>query len=102
MKVIFDVFLLSKLARVDRDIRALNDRKIQLLFKGLDITYTNAEFATMSEWPLILIAVPDKQMAVQLNKMSAYVPNLKFIVDEDAELFEVRRGEKARRVWKER
>lgn len=102
MKADFDVFFLSKLAQLDREIRALNDRKIQLLFKGLGITYTNEEFAEMSTWPLILITVPDKQLAVQMNKMSAYVPNLKFVVDSDETLFEVRRGEKSRRVWKER
>jgi hypothetical protein len=48
------------------------------------------------------ITATDKPMAVQLNKLAAYIPNLKFTVDATQPLFTLMQGKKGKRVWKER
>ncbi|MBA4135498.1 MAG: hypothetical protein C0525_12300 [Flavobacterium sp.] len=101
-KVIIDPEYLKQLAALDADIRALNAEKIKLLFTALDISLTDADFERLMEWELVLVTVPDKQMAVQLNKHAAYIPNLKFTVDETQPIFTLMQGSKTRRVWKER
>lgn len=101
-KVIIADRFLDELNVLDAQIRALNDQKIRLLLRALGIKLSSKEMGHMLTWELICVAVPDRQMAVQLNKLSAYVPHLLFVVDPDKELFEFWRGYKGRRVWKER
>ncbi|WP_291132419.1 hypothetical protein [Flavobacterium sp. UBA7682] len=85
--VIIDPEYLKQLAALDADIRALNVEKIKLLFTMLDISLTDADFERLMAWELVIVTVPDKQMAVQLNKLAAYIPNLKFTVDATQPLF---------------
>ncbi|WP_291130600.1 hypothetical protein [Flavobacterium sp. UBA7682] len=101
-KVIIDPEYLKQLAALDADIRALNAEKIKLLFTALDISLTAVDFEKLMAWEIILVTVPDRQMAVQLNKLAAYLPNLKFTVDETQPIFKLMQGSKTRRVWKER
>jgi hypothetical protein len=93
---------LSQIAELDESIAILNTRKIKLIFKALDIKCSNKDFTRIMEWELVLVTVPDRQMAVQLNKLSAYIPNLKFVVDGDSDLYTLQQGVKGRRVWKGR
>jgi hypothetical protein len=99
--VLSDVFY-KELQVLDAIVADANKRKIQLLFDALGIKLAAADFAMILEWDLILIVVADRQMAVQFNKLVAYVPNLKFVVDDEHELFAVLQGKKTKRVWKER
>ena len=101
-KAIIPHYYLDELATLDEAIRELNDRKIKLLFEILEIKFRASDLKKILDWELILITVQDKQMAVQLNKLSAYIPNLKFVVREDEFLFTLLQGDKKRRVWKER
>jgi len=101
-KAIIPHYYLDELATLDEAIRELNDRKIKLLFEILEIKFRASDLKKIMDWELILITVQDKQMAVQLNKLSAYIPNLKFVVREDEFLFTLLQGDKKRRVWKER
>ncbi|GAA4023434.1 hypothetical protein GCM10022386_03000 [Flavobacterium cheonhonense] len=101
-KAIIDPNCLIQLAALDAEIRALNVEKIRLLFTALEIKLTAVDFERLMVWELILVTVPDKQMAVQLNKLAAYIPNLKFVVDGTQTLFTLMQGSKAKRVWKER
>ena len=100
--VIIDPEYLKQLAKLDASIRVLNVEKIKLLFKALDISLTDADFERLMGWELVHVTVPDKQMAVQLNKLAAYIPNLKFTVDGTQPIFTLRQGSKTKRVWKER
>jgi hypothetical protein len=99
-KIIIDCEHLKRLAELDEVIRAINNIKIEVLFNVIGIEIPQRDFKLMLEWNLIVVAVPDKQLAVQLNKLSAYIPNLKFIVDLEQQIFAVSPGAKARRVWK--
>ena len=101
-KVIIDSEYLNQFAALDAGTRTLNVAKIKLLFKALDISLTDADFERLMGWELVLVTVPDKQMAVQLNTLAAYIPNLKFTVDETQPIFTLRQGSTAKRVWKER
>jgi hypothetical protein len=101
-KVVPEPTYLKQLAQLDAQILELNSQKIELIFELLGICPKDHVLKLMLEWDLILVTVKDKQMAVQLNKLSAYVPNLKFIVEPDAPLFKLYPGENKRRVWKER
>ena len=101
-KAIIPHYYHDELATLDEAIRELNDRKIKLLFEILEIKFRASDLKKILDWELILITVQDKQMAVQLNKLSAYIPNLKFVVREDEFLFTLLQGDKKRRVWKER
>ena len=101
-KAIIPHYYLDELATLDEAIRELNDRKIKLLFEILEIKFSASELEKIMDWELILLTVQDKQMAVQLNKLSAYIPNLKFVVRKDELLFTLFQGDKKRRVWKER
>lgn len=101
-KVIIDPNHLTQLAALDADIRALNVEKIKTLFTALSINLTDADFERLMGWELVLVTVPDKQMAVQLNKLAAYIPNLKFTVEGTKPLFTLMPGHKAKRVWKDR
>lgn len=101
-KVIIDPLYLKQLAALDTEIRLLNVEKIKLLFTALDISLTDVDFERLMGWELVLVTVPDKQMAVQLNKLAAYIPNLKFTADGTQDLFTLVQGSKSRRVWKER
>jgi hypothetical protein len=92
---------LSQLADLNAEIDNLNNKKIKVLFEALGISMTDADLIKMIDWELIILTVPDKQMAVQMNKLSAYVPNLKFVVDAKP-IFTLSQGEKKRRVWKDR
>ena len=100
-KVILQADYLLQIENLDHEIRLLNEQKIRVLFAALGIQTTASDFAKMTDWELIDLSVPDKQMAVQLNKLCAYVPNLRFIVDTTP-LFTISQGAKKRRVWKDR
>ena len=101
-KIIVPPSYLDALVALDVAIADLNEQKIRLLFELLGIELTDADWEKMKVWELIMITVLDKQMAVQLNKLSAYVPRLKFVVRTDCILFTLLQGDKKRRVWKER
>lgn len=101
-KVIIDPTYLEQLSTLDASIDKLNTEKLRIIFELLALKVSSKDFDKFAQWELILIAVWDKQMAVQLNKLSAYMPNLKFVVDTDKDLFTIFPGEKLRRVWKER
>ena len=75
-KVIIDPNYLTQLAALDAEIRVLNVEKIKLLFKVLDISLTTVDFEKLMGWELVLVTVPDKQMAVQLNKLAPIYPTL--------------------------
>jgi hypothetical protein len=93
---------LAQLAALDTAIQELNERKITVLFELLGIMPERADFIKILDWELILVTVVDQKMAVQLNRLSAYIPTLKFVVREDEPLFTVLQGNKKRRVWKPR
>lgn len=101
-KVVVPPHYLDALTELNRAIEDLNEQKITLLLELLGIKPTDVEWEKMLVWDLILVTVLDKQMAVQLNKLSAYVPRLKFVVRTDLSLFTLMPGTKRRRVWKER
>jgi hypothetical protein len=101
-KVVIDAEYLRQLAALDANIRALNVEKIRVLFTALGIKLTAVDFERLMAWELVLVSVPDKPMAVQLNKLAAYIPNLKFRVDASQPLFTLMQGKKGKRVWKER
>lgn len=101
-KIIVPPSYLDALVALDVAIADLNEQKIRLLFEMLGIELTDADWEKMMVWELIMITVLDKQMAVQLNQLSAYVPRLKFVVQTDCVLFTLLQGDKKRRVWKER
>ncbi|HEX9980873.1 MAG TPA: hypothetical protein VGB50_09955 [Flavobacterium sp.] len=91
-----------QLGELNTAITALNTRKIKLILKTLGIMPEAKDLELMLDWELIVVTVLDKQMAVQLNKISSYIPNLKFVVDDGHLLFTMLQSEKGRRVWKER
>lgn len=101
-KVVFDAALYEALRELDSIVADANNRKIRLLLDALGVPLRAADFAAILEWDLVLITVADRPMAVQFNKLVAYVPNLKFVVDDEYELFTVLQGKKGKRVWKER
>ncbi|MDP2160832.1 MAG: hypothetical protein Q8K02_10140 [Flavobacterium sp.] len=101
-KIVVKRKYLKQLDELDEAIAVLNEKKIKLLFTMLGIKPSRADLEKMLEWELILVTVPDRQMAIQLNKLSAYIPTLKFVVRPDASLFTIMPGDKKRRVWKER
>lgn len=100
-KIILKTEYLLQLEDLDKEIRSINERKIRLLFEALGVPITEGDFTAMLDWELIALTVPDKQMSVQLNKLSAYIPNLLFVVDPGP-IFTVVQGAKKRRVWKNR
>ncbi|NUY81739.1 hypothetical protein HUK80_12595 [Flavobacterium sp. MAH-1] len=93
--------LSQQLAPLDEAIARLNAQKIKHILDALGIYPKPEDLERLLEWDLITVTVPDKQMAVQLNKLCTYVPNLKFSVDADKALFTVLVG-KGKRVWKGR
>lgn len=101
-KVIINPNYIARLAELDASIKVLNAEKIRTVFAALELKLNEVDFGRLMAWELVLVTVPDKQMAVQLNKFTAYVPNLKFVVDGTQPLFTLMQGSKARRVWKER
>src|SRR5690606_808925 len=101
-KVEIDSKYLERLYEIDTSINQLNKAKLMVLFEAIGLRLNVYDFEKLLVWDLITVSVPDNQMAVQLNKLSAYMPNLKFVVNPDASLFELRPGAKRRRVWKER
>lgn len=101
-KVVFDAAFYKALEELDGLVADANKRKIRLLLDALGVSLNDATFTAILEWDLVLITVPDRPMAVQLNKLVAYVPNLKFVVDDEHDLFTVLQGKKGKRVWKER
>ena len=101
-KVELSASLYAKMQELDGVVAAANNQKIVLLLDALGIQLSAAELALLLEWELILIVVADRQMAVQFNKLVAYVPNLKFVVAAEHDLFTVLQGRKGKRVWKAR
>lgn len=101
-RIDIDPVYLERLSALDAEIKVLNDTKVRVLFKAIGLTLTERDLGMMLDWDLILVTVQDKTMAVQLNKLSAYVPHLKFVVDSNTPLLTIKPGLKGRRVWKER
>ena len=101
-KVLLPDGFYGALQELDGLVVEVNKRKIWLLLDALGVSLNDADLAKILEWDLVLVTVADRPMAVQLNKLVAYVPNLKFIVDDERELFTVLQGKKGKRVWKER
>ncbi|MGK4568574.1 hypothetical protein [Flavobacterium sp. 3HN19-14] len=92
----------AELRQLDAAIQTLHESKIRVLFAITGITLSDQEFSDVVEWELIIVTVKDRQMLLQLNKLAAYVPNLKFMVDTERDIFSLVQGDKKRRVWKER
>ena len=92
----------TALQELDGIVVEANNRKIRLLLDALGVPLHDVDFAKIMAWELVLITVADRPMAVQFNKLVAYVPNLKFVVDDAHDLFTVLQGTKGKRVWKER
>lgn len=101
-KIIIEPHYLQELAALDAAIAIQNRSKLRIIFQILGKDISRDDFDKLALWDLILVSVMDKQMAVQLNKLSAYMPNLKFVVDPEQDLFTLSPGSKSRRVWKER
>ncbi len=101
-KLVIEPNYLEELAALDNAISKLNFSKLEIIFRLLGMSFSPEDLKKLAVWDLILVSVMDKQMAVQLNKLSAYMPNLKFVVDPDQYLFTLTPGHKPRRVWKER
>lgn len=102
-KVILDPHYLKQLEELDGLIRHANERKLAVLLEALGQGRTTpGELEKMLKWELITFSVPDKQMAVQLNKLSAYMPKVLFVVDTLEDIFTVKEGFKSRRVRKGR
>jgi len=101
-KVIIDPQRIVAIDELDVLVRDLNTQKIKLLFVILGISLSATDFERVLAWKLIIIAVPDRQMAMQLNKLCAYVPNLNFVTKPEEALFTLHQGSRGRRVWKSR
>jgi hypothetical protein len=101
-KVIIKSVYRKELAELDARIEALNASKLRVIFSALGINVSDDKFDDLSGWRLIKVSVPDKQMAVQLNKLSCYLPQLKFVIDPDSTLFTLRRGDYDRSTRKRR
>ena len=97
-KIVTKPEYLSRLEALDNKITVLTNEKIKLLFEMLTIRVTASEEKAMLEWEMILITVPDKGMAIQLNRLSVHIPNLKFVIDAMEPLFTLRQGNRARKV----
>ena len=93
--------LYAKMQELDGIVADANNQKIVLLLDALCIKLSAADLALLLQWDLILIVVADRQMALQFNKMVAYVPNLKFVVDVEHDLFTILQGRKPKKVRKE-
>ena len=92
--------LYAKMQELDGIVADANNQKIVLLLDALCIKLSAADLALLLQWDLILIVVADRQMALQFNKMVAYVPNLKFVVDVEHDLFTILQGRKPKKVRK--
>ncbi|MCF6129563.1 hypothetical protein L1S35_07755 [Flavobacterium sp. AS60] len=101
-KVIIDPYYIKQLEELDGLLYHANERKLVVLFEALGIPQSLDNLAIMKGWELITISVPDKQMAMQLNKLATYMPKLLFVFSTDIPLFTVSEGFKKRRVRKER
>lgn len=99
-KIEFQANFYIAMERLNQDIKTLNESKVRLLFDAVDIGVMPEDLERILDWELIAVAVPDRQMARQLNTLFAYVPNLMFIVDPDCHPFEVSQGIFRRRIWK--
>ena len=93
--------LYARMQELDGIVADANNQKIVLLLDALCIKLSAADLALLLQWDLILIVVADRQMALQFNKMVAYVPNLKFVVDVEHDLFTILQGRKPKKVRKE-
>ena len=89
--------LYAKMQELDGIVADANNQKIVLLLDALCIKLSAADLALLLQWDLILIVVADRQMALQFNKMVAYVPNLKFVVDVEHDLFTILQGRKPKK-----
>ncbi len=92
----------KQLAELDASIETLNTAKLKVLFAALGIAVSKDEFGELLGWRLIKVSVPDRQMAIQLNKLSSYLPQLKFVIDPESELFTLRQGDFDRSTRKRR
>lgn len=101
-KIIFENTVLKRLSEIDTKVLQLNRNKIRLLFEALHIRPNPAGWEEMLDWDLIIVSVPDRGMARQLNNLVAFVPNVKFMAEPDKPLFTLSPGMKGRRIWKER
>ena len=101
-KIVLPDAIYTALQELDGIVVEANNRKIRLLLDALGIPLNDVDFAKILEWELAHITVADRPMAVQFNKLVAYVPYLKFVVDDEHDLFTVLQGKKGKRVWKER
>ncbi len=89
--------LYARMQELDGIVADANNQKIVLLLDALCIKLSAADLALLLQWDLILIVVADRQMALQFNKMVAYVPNLKFVVDVEHDLFTILQGRKPKK-----
>ena len=101
-EVTIDTRFLLRLQALDADLDAINEAKIDTIFQALGIKLSSLDREKMLGWECIVVSVPDRQMAVQLNKLAGYVPKLIFCVLPDQPLFTLSPGLKKRRVRKDR
>lgn len=92
----------SALSKLDADIAALNQQKIRVIFDLIGLRLAEQDLIAVLGWDLILVAVPDRSMVLQLNRLCAFVPNLKFVVDPTQPIFTLLQGARGRRVWRAR
>jgi len=102
MKLVVKKKCLQELTALDEEIRLLTNRKITSFLKSIGKEHDPRELAMILDWPLIAISVPQRSLALQLNKLLANCPNVIFVVEELDELFTVKQGFKKRRVRKDR
>jgi hypothetical protein len=92
-QTVFGKHIRMQLAALDHSIAALNRQKAKLLLKELLSSHSEEDLERILDWPTIVVTVRDRQMRVQLNGLCKSVPNLRFIVRHDLELFTVTGGE---------
>lgn len=94
--------LMEQLRKIDDEIRLLNHRKVKAFLEGLGAPYSPGDLDRLLEQPLLLVKVPTRSMALQLNRIVQYVPNLHFEGDAGCALFTIVPTNKGRRIWKKR
>ncbi|MFY7740179.1 MAG: hypothetical protein ACOVQC_06650 [Flavobacterium sp.] len=88
-KIVLPNAFYTAMQELDGIVVEANNRKIRLLLEALGIALNDVDFAKILEWELVHITVADRQMALQFNKLVPYVPNLKFVVNDEHDLFTV-------------
>jgi len=79
---------------VDAEMRVLHERKIRLFFELLGIQPSASDWECIKVWSCIVVTVPDRKMAGQLNNLMFNVPGIRFILRIDYPVFTLLPGDK--------